>query len=307
VPQQRAPVPQLAAHPVDPEHQPYSPFPQAGVGSAPVAVAAARSKLPLFVIAGVAGVVLVIAIALAVTAGGGSGGAGSREALVTEAVEALSAGDFARLVELADVDQAFESAMECDSSGGDTYGLSQLKKTKRDEMKRKMQRRVDDLRGARLEYVDVKAKRRYDDDYDDKSRVFKKGSRVKAGCTAKQDLEIHDLQVRVKVTEKGAKEGFEQAMRMEVLQVGDRYYLGKISTIELGSPAVTKMVELADRMCECKDRLCAEGVNDDYTKWGVDMARKGNREPTPSPEAMKRLTEAATRYTECYTRLGSRY
>lgn len=59
-------------------------------------------------------------------------------------------------------------------------------------------------------------------------------------------------------------------------------------------------------MCDCKDRACADGVKDNYTKWGTEMAKmaSSSRNSRPDPELMKEMAEAVTRYGECFTKIA---
>src|SRR4051812_20680135 len=39
--------------------------------------------------------------------------------------------------------------------------------------------------------------------------------------------------------------------------------------------AIAKMASFRDQMCKCVDKVCADSVTDDLTKWGQAMAREG--------------------------------
>jgi hypothetical protein len=74
-----------------------------------------------------------------------------------------------------------------------------------------------------------------------------------------------------------------------------------------GGEALAKTEEFSKRMCECKDKACGDKVNEDYMKWGQEMAKSagGKTEDKPDPELTKKLTEAATKYGDCYTKLAT--
>jgi hypothetical protein len=60
------------------------------------------------------------------------------------------------------------------------------------------------------------------------------------------------------------------------------------------------------KICACSDKTCADRVNDDYTAWGIEMARTATPEEarSASREQTQRMMDAATKYTECYTKLA---
>ncbi len=69
--------------------------------------------------------------------------------------------------------------------------------------------------------------------------------------------------------------------------------------------AVVKMSEYADKMCACKDKACADRVNEELTRWSTEMARDAGqvRDHKPDEEAMKKMVDAGTRYGECMTKV----
>jgi hypothetical protein len=71
------------------------------------------------------------------------------------------------------------------------------------------------------------------------------------------------------------------------------------------SDAVERMTEYSERMCACRDKRCADGVQDEFTKWGMEEAKKATRgkDAKPSADLMKRSSEVMTRYSECMTKL----
>lgn len=68
--------------------------------------------------------------------------------------------------------------------------------------------------------------------------------------------------------------------------------------------AVAKMDEFSKMMCGCKDKACADKVNEELTKWGTEMAKKASsNDDAPSPELARKAADIMTRYTECMTKL----
>ena len=69
--------------------------------------------------------------------------------------------------------------------------------------------------------------------------------------------------------------------------------------------AIAGMEDFKAKMCACKDKACADKVNEDMAKWGPEMAKNAGtaRDAKPDPEAAKKSAEIMTRYTECMTKL----
>jgi len=69
--------------------------------------------------------------------------------------------------------------------------------------------------------------------------------------------------------------------------------------------AVAKMESFQKAMCECKDKACADKVNEDMAKWGAEMAKNTNtaKADKPDPDLAKKSADIMTKYTECMTKL----
>ncbi|HEY4181610.1 MAG TPA: hypothetical protein VGM90_32425 [Kofleriaceae bacterium] len=67
---------------------------------------------------------------------------------------------------------------------------------------------------------------------------------------------------------------------------------------------LTRVDEMKDLMCACKDLACAQRVNDRYTDWGTKAAglTANKKKKGPSDEAVKKITEVAMAYGECMTK-----
>src|SRR5215211_4411744 len=74
---------------------------------------------------------------------------------------------------------------------------------------------------------------------------------------------------------------------------------------ELAKCAVATMEYYSNRMCACKDKACADSVNERLAKWGNELAKMPGaaKSDKPDPELAKRSGEIMTRYTECMTKL----
>ncbi len=67
--------------------------------------------------------------------------------------------------------------------------------------------------------------------------------------------------------------------------------------------AMAKMSEFASRMCDCKDKACADRVQEDMTKWSTEMAKSSpGLDYKPSEAQMKRMTEVGMKFSECMTK-----
>jgi len=71
---------------------------------------------------------------------------------------------------------------------------------------------------------------------------------------------------------------------------------------KVAEEALAKVKEYTVKMCACKDKACATDVSGAMNKWGEDMAAK-NPNVKPSPAMTKKLTDAATEYAACMTKL----
>jgi len=69
--------------------------------------------------------------------------------------------------------------------------------------------------------------------------------------------------------------------------------------------AVAKMEGFQKSMCDCKDKACADKVNEDMAKWGTEMAKTmgAAKDEKPDPDLAKKSADVMTKYTECMTKL----
>jgi hypothetical protein len=68
--------------------------------------------------------------------------------------------------------------------------------------------------------------------------------------------------------------------------------------------AIAQLEELQKKMCDCKDKACADKVNEEMTKWGAEMAKHGDgmADTKPHPD-VKKSADLTTKYSECMTKL----
>ena len=60
------------------------------------------------------------------------------------------------------------------------------------------------------------------------------------------------------------------------------------------SDAIAKMEGFSKAMCECKDKACADKVQEDMTKWGTEAAKTAKPDEKPDPEMVKKSGEIMT-------------
>jgi hypothetical protein len=68
-----------------------------------------------------------------------------------------------------------------------------------------------------------------------------------------------------------------------------------------GNDAMAKMESFQKQMCECKDKACADKVQDEMTKWAADAAKMAKPDES-DPEMAKKSGEVMAKYTECMTK-----
>src|SRR5690349_7638312 len=69
--------------------------------------------------------------------------------------------------------------------------------------------------------------------------------------------------------------------------------------------ALAKMQGFQKQMCNCKDKGCADKVNEEMSKWGTEMAKNAgaNKDEKPDPDLAKKTADVMGKYTECMTKL----
>ncbi len=67
--------------------------------------------------------------------------------------------------------------------------------------------------------------------------------------------------------------------------------------------AIAKMASFRDQMCKCVDKVCADGVVDDLTKWGQAMAREGgDRSGSITGDDAQKMAAITEEMTDCMTK-----
>jgi hypothetical protein len=208
----------------------------------------------------------------------------SRHSIVKAAAAALVAGDTEALVALAGTKHIYDKALSCSKATADEMEGG---------VRERFGKAAQKSKGGKVEVLHVEQ--------------LTRGSFSEDGCTSKKELAIHLAQVRVRAERDGKPS--ERTVEFSLYELNDRWYLAAVpddlARGGLGNP-MEVLSEFADRMCECKDKACADKVNEDYTKWGTEMARKAKPDDyrKHSPDDIRKMTEAATKYTECYTKLA---
>jgi hypothetical protein len=69
-------------------------------------------------------------------------------------------------------------------------------------------------------------------------------------------------------------------------------------------PDPNAVSELAERMCACRDRACADRINEEMTHFGTEMAAYGRlTDERPNPSLVEKSRVFIARYTECMAKL----
>ena len=82
--------------------------------------------------------------------------------------------------------------------------------------------------------------------------------------------------------------------------------LGPTACKKKGGDAIAKMTEFKDQMCACKDKACADKVNEEYAKWAADAAKaSGGGAQNMSADEAKKFSDVGLAYSECMTKLAT--
>jgi hypothetical protein len=123
------------------------------------------------------------------------------------------------------------------------------------------------------------------------------------GCAPKGDAMVHTVTLKLRVADKRTERS-----DMKIVEVDHRFYVATVPDyVGAGGPKQNDLVAtfraFTDQMCACKDKACADKVQDDFTKWGTEMSKKMDRDERPDDETMKQLTDMMSRYADCMTKV----
>ncbi len=233
----------------------------------------------------------------------------SRNDVVKETLAALAAGDVDRLMALADPKGLYEYAFSCKADrGDDNFGTDS--KQLEASLRKDFTKATSGTKGSKVEVVSIRNEmhnplgRR---SRDRNATFIAKGGTISDACVARTDLVFHEVEVRVRVT--SGSDSKELKAKLDMLHAKGRWYVVKVpkdlAAGDSASSAVAKMEEFSKRMCDCKDKACADVVNEDMTKWGTEMARNASYDydERPDPDMARKSADIMTRYTECMTKL----
>jgi len=233
----------------------------------------------------------------------------SRNEVVKDAISALAAGDVDRLMALADPKGMYEYAFSCkdDRDDGDMPDARQLEAV----LRKDFTKAAGHAKGAKIEVVSIRNEMRgwarRGRDRDRNATFIAKGGAVSSACVARTDLVFHEVEVRVRVGKDGGSK--ESKAKLDLVHARGRWFVVKVPkdlSVESGaSGAVAMMESFSDKMCACKDKACADLVNEEMTKWGTEMAKTAGHDydERPDPELARKSADIMTRYTECMTKL----
>ena len=233
----------------------------------------------------------------------------SRNEVVKDALLALAGGDVDRLMALADPKGLYEYGFACkqDREDDEFADSKRLETTLRDDFTKAASK----VKGAKIDVVSIRnemrrSPRRYGRDRDRNATFIAKGGAVSSACVARTDLVFHEVEVRVRVSKDGNAK--ELKAKLDLILAKGRWYVVKVpKDLAAGSSAegaVAKMEEFQKLMCDCKDKACADKVNEDMTRWGTELARSaGDDDDRPDPDLARKSADIMTKYTECMTKL----
>ncbi len=232
-----------------------------------------------------------------------------RNDVVKDALAALAAGDVDRLMTLADPKGMYEYTFSCkdDRNDGDMASDARSLET---TLREDFTRAISKTKGARLEVVSIRNETRgWNRRSRDRNATFiAKGGALSSACVAKTDVMFHEVEVRVKVTKDGSSS--ESKAKLDLVHARGRWFVSKVpkdlSSGDSATSAVAMMEGFQKQMCDCKDKACADKVNEDMTKWGTEMARNAGAhdyDERPDPDLARKSADIMTKYTECMTKL----
>jgi hypothetical protein len=233
-----------------------------------------------------------------------------RNDVVKDAIAAMAAGDVERLMSLANPKGMYEAVFSCkdDGSAGEMSDAGDFEAG----LRKDFTSALSNMRGARVEVVSIKNElgnsvRRYSSRRDRNATFVAKGGTLSSGCVAKTDVLFHEVEARLQITKDGQSN--EGRAKFELVQARGHWYVVKVpKDLASGSAAgeAVKMMEsFQTQMCSCKDKACADKVNEDMTKWGTEMAKNAGAyyDERPDPDLAKKSADIMTKYTECMVKL----
>jgi hypothetical protein len=131
-------------------------------------------------------------------------------------------------------------------------------------------------------------------------------AKLEGACAPKGEAMVHDVALGLRVDHDGRTR--REHTDMFLVETGGRFYLATLPDYVGGGGAkpndmVSVVRGFTERMCACRDKACADQVQEDLTKWGTEMAKKADRDERPDDETMKQITDLIQHYTECMTKL----
>lgn len=231
-----------------------------------------------------------------------------RNEVVKDALAAMAAGDVDRLMALADPKGMYEYAFACKDDRDDGE-MAPNAASLEHALRKEFTRATSKTRGSQIEVVSIRNEMRHWNrrSRDRNATFIAKGGALSGSCVAKTDLVFHEVDVRVRVRRDG--ESKEHRAKLDLVQANGRWFVTKVpkdlSMATGAEGAVAMMEQFSDKMCACKDKACADLVNEEMTKWGTEMAKQAGADydERPDPELARKSADIMTRYTECMTKL----
>lgn len=223
-----------------------------------------------------------------------SPGSSDRHAFVKQVVTALSNKDVAALEQLAKNADVMTRIAQCTTHKAAASLQRELERTRR-----MMKSRMVELDSATLQLVAITGQ-------DEDTYHIKQGQTLGKGCVARADVDIHELTIKIRITDRG--EGtYDHELQLVIGEVlpDHAMFLESIKPIELrksrgpSEQSVTRVTAFADTMCACRDKTCADRVLQEYAaalNQDAQHLPNGGQEDTSDPEVLR----ASTRLMECF-------
>jgi ketosteroid isomerase-like protein len=222
--------------------------------------------------------------------------AASRDETVKAAFAALAKGDAAALAALVDADGFYARAADCPDA-------AELEAAQQ----RKIAEAIEAMKGTTYELVQVRSEASETSAGNRRnSTLVTAGSKFRflADCTARTELLFHEVEASVRVTLPDRPTRTAKTKLLLVLADGTWRLVNlpappRVAGADLAD-ALAALEQFKDKMCACKDKACAEKMNEEYARWGSEMAKNAGERPTAMSEEMtQKFVEAGMRYAEC--------
>lgn len=209
----------------------------------------------------------------------------SRDGIVHEAIARLSAGDAEGFIALAPTADQMQAVVTCDDGSRMKELMGEVVRETNDKLREAIKKA-----SGRFEVVAIESRR---------VKAEGKAGEREEKCTLKVDVATHKLEVKLK-----ADDGSPRTVRLDVLELGTRFYLTKSSSIGKSGNLVEAFAAHTEKICACKDMACATQTNEEFSKAMAEFAKETVDAP-PDEAVSKQLTALGQKMAECTAKLAT--